>query len=152
MMPSDSGAWMPRSQSPSLINKTESVVGWLAQSTGHNSNGNMGQPADPWLVKPPPPAGAGLPADPWLSKAVPADPWLPTHMDSNNQNSMTADPWAPNEPPMGARPSPVGAFASPISDYDEFDIITNRSKSALSSTSPINNGSNNNNCKCLVLF
>lgn len=40
------------------------------------------------------------------------------------------------------RPSPIGAQTSPSSDLDEFDIITNRSK-----TTPTNNGSNNNNCK-----
>lgn len=39
-----------------------------------------------------------------------------------------------------ARPSPIGAQTSPNSDLDEFDIITNRSKST-----PLN-GSNNNNC------
>lgn len=44
------------------------------------------------------------------------------------------------------RPSPVGALTTPNSDLDEFDIITNRSKSVQSVASPIN-GSNNNNCK-----
>lgn len=38
------------------------------------------------------------------------------------------------------RPSPIGAQQSPNSDLDEFDVITNRTK-----TTPFN-GTNNNNC------
>lgn len=48
--------------------------------------------------------------------------------NNNGQAPPSSDPWSLT---MGARPSPVGAITSPAtSEYDDFDIITNRSKSA----------------------
>lgn len=42
------------------------------------------------------------------------------------------------------RPSPVGAITSPVSDLDEFDIITKRAASNNSSGSTTNNNNNHN--------
>lgn len=72
------------------------------------------------------------------------DPWSNTmnnnnsHSNNNNQNNnhgggaggvLSSDPWGPGGVgQMGARPSPVGAITTPSGELDEFDIITNRTK------------------------
>lgn len=142
--------WSSRTESPASM-QSSAVEGWLHNNTLPVSNGNQShssQPADPWLTKPIQQQQAP-PLDPWLGKPPNADPWQTGNMNSNtNQNLIIgnnppADPWAPIA--YETRPSPVGAL-SPSSDLDEFDVITNRTKSALSPISPMN-GANNNNCK-----
>ncbi|XP_055701303.1 epsin-1 isoform X4 [Phlebotomus papatasi] len=139
--------WLSRNESPSVASGS-SNEGWLnnPQPTA-TSNGNLSS-SDPWSAKKAPVS------DPWGANGggqekmpPPADPWQ-THRDTSNSNSDLAtsvDPWSPAHnkvPPMGARPSPVGAITSPSSDLDEFDVITNRTKSAT-------NGTNNNNSSLL---
>lgn len=128
--------WLSRNQSTPSSNDA-----WLQNGapTGATNGNNMNaQPVDPWLSKPQPAA-----VDPWLSKSQPlGDPWqLNSNTSNAEQKSTTIDPWA--APTIGSRPSPIGAQTSPHSDLDEFDIITNRSKST-----PLN-GSNNNNSSLL---
>lgn len=143
--------WSSRTESPASM-QSSAVEGWLHNNTLPVSNGNQShssQPADPWLSKSILQQQQAPPIDPWLGKPPNADPWQSGNMNSNtNQNliignSPPADPWAPIA--YETRPSPVGAL-SPSSDLDEFDVITNRTKSALSPISPMN-GANNNNCK-----
>ncbi|KAG4078780.1 hypothetical protein HA402_015370 [Bradysia odoriphaga] len=128
--------WLSRNQSTPSSND-----GWLQNGApaATATNGNMNAlPVDPWLSKPQPAV-----VDPWLSKSQPlGDPWqLNSNTSSTEQKSASADPWAAST--IGSRPSPIGAQTSPNSDLDEFDIITNRSKST-----PLN-GSNNNNSSLL---
>ncbi|XP_059615267.1 epsin-2 [Phlebotomus argentipes] len=143
---SDSPKWLSRNESPSVASGS-SNEGWLNTPQG-TSNGNLTTGSDPWTTKKP------TASDPWHTgsgvpekTAPPADPWH-MHKDSSNSNSDlggNVDPWSPAHnkvPPMGARPSPVGAITSPSSDLDEFDIITNRTKTT--------NGTNNNNCLIIV--
>lgn len=145
--------WSSRTESPASM-QSSAVEGWLHNNSLPVSNGNQShtsQPADPWLTKPILQQQQAPPLDPWLGKPPNADPWQTGNMNSNtNQNLIIgnnppADPWAPIA--YETRPSPVGAL-SPSSDLDEFDVITNRTKSALSPISPMN-GANNNNCKFL---
>lgn len=129
--------WLPQPQSPSIINTNASVEGWLQNSVS-STNGNTILPSDPWLIsKPSQPTQANSKGDPWLASKPVADPWLPA------TTSNVMNPWTLSTENMSLRPSPVGAITSPNSDLDEFDIITNRSKSAQSATSPLN-GNNNN--------
>lgn len=156
--------WPSRTESPSSM-QSSAVEGWLHNNQLPISNGNTGhsqQPIDPWLAKSIVQQQQATLIDPWLGKSPPpppptnADPWQSGNMNSNtNQNSILgnnpqqptpADPWAPIA--YETRPSPVGAL-SPSSDLDEFDVITNRTKSALSPNSPMN-GANNNNCELIA--
>ncbi|GAB0089959.1 epsin-1 [Sergentomyia squamirostris] len=148
---SNPDGWLSRNESPSVASGS-STEGWLNTPQSTTTNGNLtggGGSSDPWSAKKQPLS------DPWQTSAsIPekvappsSDPWQLTHKDSSNLNNdlttNTIDPWAPAHnkmPPMGARPSPVGAITSPSSDLDEFDIITNRSKT---------NGTNNNNSSLL---
>lgn len=43
-----------------------------------------------------------------------------------------------------SRPSPIGAQTSPSSDYDEFDVISNRAKTQNTNNNNINNNNNHN--------
>uniref|UniRef100_A0A182JQ90 ENTH domain-containing protein n=1 Tax=Anopheles christyi TaxID=43041 RepID=A0A182JQ90_9DIPT len=106
-------------------------------------------PGDPWQANkrstPVPSAAAG--SDPWQANAPAAklDPWAPV---SNNSASgsvgdLEATFGAAGGPLMN-RPSPVGAITSPVSDLDEFDIITKRAASNNSSSSATNNNNNHN--------
>ncbi|XP_037038905.1 epsin-2 isoform X6 [Bradysia coprophila] len=126
--------WLSRNQSTPSSNDA-----WLQNgaSAATATNGNMNAlPVDPWLSKPQPAV-----VDPWLSKSQPlGDPWQ-LNSNTSSMEQKSADPWA--APTIGSRPSPIGAQTSPNSDLDEFDIITNRSKST-----PLN-GSNNNNSSLL---
>lgn len=126
--------WLSRNQSTPSSNDA-----WLQNGAPTATNGNMNaQPVDPWLSK-----QQAAVVDPWLSKSQPlGDPWqLNSNASSIEQKPTTVDPWAAST--IGSRPSPIGAQTSPNSDLDEFDIITNRSKST-----PLN-GSNNNNSSLL---
>lgn len=62
-----------------------------------------------------------------------SDPWS-SPMNNNGgagAGAPSSDPWGPGGiAQMGARPSPVGAITSPGGELDDFDIITNRTKSA----------------------
>lgn len=161
--------WLSRTQSPS-VNSSSSAEGWLQNNgTASNStpNGNLhNPPVDPWLSKPlaQPPA-----QDSWLKTSAPGpDAWgsAAGNIESKPSSAGPPDPWAPNSQTMGviskyltvinallinnnfislqSRPSPIGAQTSPNSDYDEFDVISNRAKAELQ-----NNSSNNNNCKSM---
>ncbi|KAJ6634439.1 Epsin-2, partial [Pseudolycoriella hygida] len=127
--------WLSRNQA-----SASSTDAWLQNgatpTTATNGNTTV-LSADPWLSKPAPAT-----IDPWLSKSQPlGDPWqFNSNTNIIEQKPAAIDPWAPT---IGARPSPIGAQTSPHSDLDEFDIITNRSKST-----PLN-GSNNNNSSLL---
>ncbi|KAL5293431.1 EPN2 family protein [Megaselia abdita] len=111
-----------RTQSPA-------VMGAEWNASGGNTNGNniIGSiPDDPWLSKPNT-NGTATSADPWLnSKPVPADPWKAPEV-------KTEDLWSAKSP---VKTSP---------DLDDFDVITNRSKTADSNSGP----SNNNNASLL---
>lgn len=109
--------------SPSITTSGSSAEGWLE---GGASGG---------------PKPNGILSDPWLGNGKSAQNNHLNQINNNNSNivdqwygssSSAADPWtAPSVAPMGARPSPVGAITSPASEQlDEFDIITNRSKSS----------------------
>ncbi|XP_055689286.1 epsin-2 isoform X2 [Lutzomyia longipalpis] len=138
-LPPKPDGWLSRNESPSIASGS-SNEGWLNTPQQLASNGNVS--GDPWSAK------KSSPNDPWKTeqeKGTSSDPWQ-TYKDSSNSNSDQAasvDPWSPGHnkvPPMGARPSPVGAIMSPSSDLDEFDVITNRTKT---------NGTNNNNSSIL---
>lgn len=150
-----------RTKSPAG-NSSSSIEGWLQTVPPPTSNAVPVLPAKPqsnelvdaWSVKP---------ADPWKQPSqqqpqqVP-DPW------NSKTSSEPLDPWAPigNSQASGF-PAPVAAprqttsalgGLTPGSDLDEFDIITNRSKSAQQATSsPVNdllNRQNNNNLNDLL--
>ncbi|CAD7083371.1 unnamed protein product [Hermetia illucens] len=137
-------SWLPqRTQSPGLASNTMNDAWRQNNSTPTSAlNGNLSNPipTDPWLGK----GVSTPPTDPWLSgkpaqkTEIIEDPWL-----AKSNTSVNADPWATNN--LESRPSPVGAITSPISDLDEFDIITNRNKTGL----PNSNGANNNNSSLL---
>lgn len=100
--------WGPRAQSAASVSSNE----WMqvnATTASTSSNGNLASSIsnDPWLSKPPP----NISNDAWQSS-----------------KSAVIDPWAPSANNMGSRPSPIGAQISPNSDYDEFDVISNRAK------------------------
>ncbi|XP_035914064.1 epsin-1 isoform X2 [Anopheles stephensi] len=105
--------------------------------------------ADPWQANkrstPVPTAGAAG-GDPWQSTASAAklDPWAPV---SNNSNTGSVGDleatFGGGSAPLMNRPSPVGAITSPVSDLDEFDIITKRAASNNSSSSTNNNNNHN---------
>lgn len=81
--------------------------------------------------------------DPWSTSAGSAN--LHNNNNNNNNNNTNhninnglmgttaapSDPWGPMATgQMGARPSPVGAITTPSGELDEFDIITNRTKTS----------------------
>ncbi|XP_055322236.1 epsin-1 isoform X4 [Sitodiplosis mosellana] len=138
--------WVARNHSPSVASGS-STEDWLqldhrlnaaAAAANGNGNGNVASNApplsDPWLSKQHKPEQP----DPWLTKApeTNADAWQPS-------KSAVVDPWAPSN--IGSRPSPIGAQTSPNSDYDEFDVISNRAK-----TQNPNNNNNNNTSNALL--
>lgn len=158
-------SWLSRTQSPSSGSSAESA--WLQNGGGSSSNAggamnymqqleqqqhptavgtSNGGGADAWLGGKPP-----LGVDPWLNKTVaaPADPWQSPNPHTNGHGAagvatsdgQVLDPWVGPSPTIGARPSPIGAHQSPLSDLDDFDVITNRTKSAATGTL------NNNNCE-----
>lgn len=165
-------SWLSRTQSPSSGSSAESawlqnggggaaaggsMNGYQHQPTVGTSNGAGGIGGDPWL-------GAGKPphvVDPWLNKATAtaADPWQSPNLNTNGHGhghatgatgaaaataGQVIDPWAGPSPTIGARPSPIGAHQSPLSDLDDFDVITNRTKSSTTATAGT---ANNNNCE-----
>lgn len=84
--------------------------------------------------------GGATSADPWLGNGGAAggldelpkqtNGSLLNQLNNNGGHASSVDPWAPGSlAQMGARPSPVGAITSPSGELDDFDIITNRSKS-----------------------
>lgn len=103
--------WVPRAQSAASASSNDSwMPGNNAASIPASSNGNLPPTTtnDPWLTKPP---------------SIHNDGWKMA-----NSKPAVVDPWAPVSNNMGARPSPIGAQVSPNSDYDEFDVISNRAK------------------------
>uniref|UniRef100_A0A182S7M1 ENTH domain-containing protein n=1 Tax=Anopheles maculatus TaxID=74869 RepID=A0A182S7M1_9DIPT len=105
--------------------------------------------ADPWQANkrstPVPNAGAAG-GDPWQSNAaaVKLDPWAP--VSGNSATGSVGDleaTFGGGSGPLMNRPSPVGAITSPVSDLDEFDIITKRAASNNSSSSTNNNNNHN---------
>ncbi|BFF97787.1 epsin-1 [Drosophila madeirensis] len=109
-----------------LMTRTNAGSALAAAAPANNHAGNNGSAsADPWLAEP---AGAAAmaPADPWTLGA-PVQPALD-------------DPWKA----LGAG---TGAIKKHSPEFDEFDLITNRNKSADQSHS---NASNNNNNASLL--
>ncbi|XP_034121853.1 epsin-1 isoform X3 [Drosophila guanche] len=109
-----------------LMTRTNAGSALAAAASASNHAGNNGSAsADPWLAEP---AGAAAmaPADPWTLGA-PVQPALD-------------DPWKA----LGAG---TGAIKKHSPEFDEFDLITNRNKSADQSNS---NASNNNNNASLL--
>lgn len=102
--------WVPRAQSAASASSNDS---WMPGNNAPSipaSNGNLAPAttSDPWLTKPP---------------TIQNDAWKLA-----NSKPAIVDPWAPVANNMGSRPSPIGAQVSPNSDYDEFDVISNRAK------------------------
>ncbi|XP_053674276.1 epsin-1 [Anopheles nili] len=166
--------WQPRTKSPSATSGS-SVEGWLHNGAGAvggsatmltngpgSSNGNL----DPWLNKtnaagpsaplqaaagdpwqtnkrstPVPPAATS--GDPWQSNPTKLDPWAPVGSNSGSVGDLGAA-FGGVSVPMN-RPSPVGAITSPVSDLDEFDIITKRAASSSSATNNNNHNTASNN-------
>ncbi|XP_030572413.1 epsin-1 isoform X2 [Drosophila novamexicana] len=151
-------AWGLRTQSPSVASGS-SNEGWLQTNGNASQNGRMPAPApvDAWLTKstasaalaaPPTKYAAsnGSSADPWLAEAQPA-------ASAAAAAAAPADPWAAAQPSSGALDDPwkamqTGAIKKQSPDFDEFDLITNRNKSAEQNNS--NNASNNNNNASLL--
>ncbi|XP_031631757.1 epsin-2 isoform X5 [Contarinia nasturtii] len=140
--------WIARNHSPSIASGS-SNEGWLQNNpvTTANGNGNgTSNPSqlgvDPWLTKP---STKPEQPDPWLNKTpdTNSDAWQPA-----SSKSGVVDPWAPASSNMGSRPSPIGAQTSPNSDYDEFDVISNRAKTQ--NTNSNNNNINNNTSNALL--
>ncbi|XP_023161599.2 epsin-1 isoform X3 [Drosophila hydei] len=148
-------AWGLRTQSPSLASGS-SNEGWLQTNGNANQNGRIAAPApvDAWLTKTavsPVLAAApttthaasnGSSGDPWLSEVQPAAAAAP---------AASADPWAAAQPSAATLDDPwkamqTGAIKKQSPDFDEFDLITNRNKSAEHNNS---NASNNNNASLL---
>lgn len=153
--------WAPARSSSSAA----AVDPWLGATGGSNSgppaavmNGRSnGSASDPWLGN----NGAGSMAEHkntngsllnqlnnnnGLGGAGGLDPWATTTSSNTNNNNMglaaaaavASDPWGPVAlAQMGARPSPVGAITTPSGELDEFDIITNRTKSQMAASSNI---------------
>lgn len=139
-----------RTKSPAATSSS-SIEGWLQNVPPPTSNAVPVLPAKPlsnelndsWPVK----------ADPWATNKPPQqvpDPW------NSKTSSDPLDPWAPlaggdlasGFPAPSRQTNSALAGLTPGSDLDEFDIITNRSKSAQqTSSSPANdmlNRENNN--------
>ncbi|KRG05753.1 uncharacterized protein Dmoj_GI12871, isoform B [Drosophila mojavensis] len=148
-------AWGLRTQSPSVASGS-SNEGWLQTNGNANQNGRIAAPApaDAWLTKtavspglaaaPPTTHAAsnGGSADPWLSESQPAAAAAP---------AASADPWTAAQPSASNLDDPwkamqTGAIKKQSPDFDEFDLITNRNKSAEHNNS---NASNNNNASLL---
>lgn len=154
-----------RTKSPAA-NSSSSIEGWLQNVQPPSSNAVPVLPAKPpsselndsWSSSS---TGAIAKQDPWGSSKPPQqvpDPW------NSKTSSETLDPWAPVSdggdnlasgfPAPAPRQTNSALGLTPGSDLDEFDIITNRSKSALqASSSPANdmlNRENNNNLNDLL--
>ncbi|EDW69016.2 uncharacterized protein Dvir_GJ13012, isoform A [Drosophila virilis] len=152
-------AWGLRTQSPSVASGS-STEGWLQTNGNSSQNGRMPAPApvDAWLTKST--ASAALAAPPTkyaASNGSSADPWLaeaqPAASAAAAAAAAPADPWAAAQPSSGALDDPwkamqTGAIKKQSPDFDEFDLITNRNKSAEQNNS--NNASNNNNNASLL--
>ncbi|KAG5678515.1 hypothetical protein PVAND_008182 [Polypedilum vanderplanki] len=149
-----------RTKSPAG-NSSSSIEGWLQNVPPPTSNAVPVLPAKPqsnshelsdWSVKPDPwkqpsqQQQQQVP-DPWNLKTSNDDPWAPI-----GDNKASGFP-APSSSGIRQTNSALGGL-TPGSDLDEFDIITNRSKSAQQATSsPINdmlNRQNNNNLNDLL--
>ncbi|XP_041450526.1 epsin-1 isoform X4 [Drosophila obscura] len=153
-------AWGLRTQSPSVASGS-SNEGWLQTNGNANQNGRGATPAggapfealmsrttagSALAAAPPANNHAGIngsaSADPWLAEPagaaamVPADPWT---LGAPAQPALD-DPWKS----LGAG---TGAIKKQSPEFDEFDLITNRNKSADQSHS---NASNNNNNASLL--
>jgi epsin len=121
---------------PMKTRPIESNDAWLpaTQSTSTNASSSV---TDPWNVNTSKP--------PQQVPVASSDPWDPSATKKDDLTSL--DPWAPL---AGAPRQTNSALAqlTPSSDLDEFDIITNRSKSAMNASSPTNellNRQNNDN-------
>lgn len=167
---SGGGAFPLSMESTGAISRTKSpnsADGWLNNTANPPStNAVPVLPAKPtndlndaWSVKP----------DSWNNKLpsqtlhsqVP-DPWNAKTLNESSSTTAAAtslDPWAPlsGDSASGGLPqfqTPLNnAVTTPGSDLDEFDIISNRSKSAQASASPANdflNRQNNNNLNDLL--
>ncbi|XP_017137294.1 epsin-1 isoform X3 [Drosophila miranda] len=153
-------AWGLRTQSPSVASGS-SNEGWLQTNGNANQNGRGATPAgggpfealmtrttagSALAAAPPANSHAGnngsASADPWLAEPAgaaaiaPADPWT---LEAPVQPALD-DPWKA----LGAG---TGAIKKQSPEFDEFDLITNRNKSADQSHS---NASNNNNNASLL--
>lgn len=159
-------SWLPSAHSSSGVSDSSNDA-WMQKSGASNGNlvGNVAEGAaaiDPWLSKG---IKQAVVPDPWLNNIPNSDndAWRPASQTNNPGGaSGVGDPWAPVGAQIGvcitviqtfnqpidainycffqARPSPIGAQTSPISDYDEFDVISNRTKTQDNSST-----SNNNN-------
>uniref|UniRef100_A0A8W7P659 ENTH domain-containing protein n=1 Tax=Anopheles coluzzii TaxID=1518534 RepID=A0A8W7P659_ANOCL len=109
--------WQPRTQSPSVTSGS-SVEGWLQNGAGAGAAA-----AGPMMMN-----GAGASMEIW------------TRGTAKRMLSLLEL----LRYPLMNRPSPVGAITSPVSDLDEFDIITKRAASNNSSGSTTNNNNNHN--------
>ncbi|KAH8270213.1 hypothetical protein KR018_005954 [Drosophila ironensis] len=160
--PAASDAWAVHPHSPSMASGA-SNEGWLQTNGNASQNGRGTTPAgptgEPWLAKT---SAAGALAlvpvnnganngtgsdDPWVAEAAagatggaaaaiaPADPWAAG--GGGAPSVPGGDPW------LGPG---TGAVKKNSPEFDEFDLITNRNKSELSSS----HASNNNNTVSLL--
>ncbi|XP_052861096.1 epsin-1 isoform X2 [Anopheles cruzii] len=122
---------------------------WLSKTGAVAASAPPSAPGDPWQGNkrstPVPAAAAAATADPWQPSAASAgklDPWAPVAGGSASGSiGDLGAAFGGGVPPN--RPSPVGAITSPVSDLDEFDIITKRAVSNNSSSSTNNNYNHN---------
>ncbi|XP_070489832.1 epsin-2 isoform X2 [Chironomus tepperi] len=164
--------WLP----PPPMNNTASAFPLTSEARMKSPAANSSSSIEGWLQNVPPPTSNAvpvLPAKPLSNELnelnswpVKADPWAtnnkPPQQVPDPWNSKTStdplDPWAPlagggdlasGFPAPSRQTNSALAGLTPGSDLDEFDIITNRSKSAQqTSSSPANdmmmNRENNN--------
>ncbi|XP_032598931.1 epsin-1 isoform X4 [Drosophila grimshawi] len=149
-------AWCMRTQSPSVASGS-SNEGWLQTNGNASQNGRMPAPAplDPWLTKSTANAGLVAAAPPShgannaSSNGVSADPWLAEPQPAAAPPATPADPWAAAQPAATAalddpwKAMQTGAVKKQSPDFDEFDLITNRNKSAEHNSNASNNNNNN---------
>ncbi|KAL9904529.1 epsin-2 isoform X2 [Glossina fuscipes] len=153
-----SHTWGIRTQSPSVTSGS-SAEGWL-QSNGLDDNTQQPIPAadnsDPWLAK----CTARSPIAVTVNQSVLMDPWLTSGTTKATASPAATikslsldDPWTP-KPALASSLALADSWGhndntpikKPSPDLDEFDIITNRNKTAnlLSVEKPTNNATNNN--------
>uniref|UniRef100_A0A182PQJ7 ENTH domain-containing protein n=1 Tax=Anopheles epiroticus TaxID=199890 RepID=A0A182PQJ7_9DIPT len=149
------GAGAGAAAAPTMMNGAGATNGnldpWYSKTNAVPIGATAPQQAaagDPWQANkrstPVPTAASG---DPWQANASAAklDPWAP--VSSNSATGSVGDleaTFGAAGGPLMNRPSPVGAITSPVSDLDEFDIITKRAASNNSSSSTANNNNNHN--------
>lgn len=155
-------AWALRTQSPSIASGS-STEGWLQSNGGAHGgaagagagaimNGNTSAAAavggDPWLGKST--ASSLAAAQPLNNQPTTGDPWITDGAAGGAAAALppkAADPWAPktNDDPWRNLES-TGAIKKTSPDLDEFDIISNRKKTAAELlTDELLSGSNLNN-------